>query len=179
MPRHMTMQAGIGALDLAEEWHQSELGRYYQVGKCPPANVMFKGEEEVCEVTPHLEAADPRPVPAFGGKPIVSIVQRNKIVSLPQAGTAASPKLHGLVGVLAQQQKRVSGIIKHNTNAVKNMAATQAVPGDNVDEGSSPEPPTKKAKRLAKPAVGGRARCRGGAGARAGGEALGSRAGPP
>eukprot|EP00873_Tetraselmis_striata_P000378 jgi/Tetstr1/420642/TSEL_011730.t1 len=53
-------------------------------------------------------------------------------------------RLHGLVGVLAQQQKRAGGIIKHNyTNAVKNMAATQAVPGDNVDEGSSPEPPAK------------------------------------
>eukprot|EP00873_Tetraselmis_striata_P008747 jgi/Tetstr1/429011/TSEL_001872.t1 len=31
--------------------------------------------------------------------------------------------LHGLVGVLAQQQKRAGGIIKHNTNAVKNLAA--------------------------------------------------------
>eukprot|EP00873_Tetraselmis_striata_P009962 jgi/Tetstr1/430226/TSEL_020055.t1 len=48
---------------------------------------------------------------------------------------------YGLVGVLKQQQKRAGGIIKHNTNAVKNLAATQAVPGDNVDEGSSPEPP--------------------------------------
>eukprot|EP00873_Tetraselmis_striata_P004044 jgi/Tetstr1/424308/TSEL_014875.t1 len=91
------------ALDLAEAWHQSELGRYYQAGKCPPANVMFKGEEEVCEVTPHWEAA----------------------------GRAASS----------------------NTNAVKNLAATQAVPGDNVDEGSSPEPPAKKAKQPAKPAA--------------------------
>eukprot|EP00873_Tetraselmis_striata_P014990 jgi/Tetstr1/435254/TSEL_024173.t1 len=87
---------------------------------------------------------DPRSVPTFGGKPIVSSVQRKKIVSLPLAGTAASPKLHGLVGVLAQQQKRAGGIIKHNTNAVKNLAATQAVPGDNVDEGSSPEPPAKR-----------------------------------
>eukprot|EP00873_Tetraselmis_striata_P007659 jgi/Tetstr1/427923/TSEL_017998.t1 len=160
------------ALDLAEAWHQSELGRYYQAGKCPHANVMFKGE-----VTPHWEAADPRPVLTFGGnKPIVSSVQRNKIVSLPLAGTAASPKLYGLVGVLAQQQKRVGGIIKHNTNAVKNLAATQAVPGDNVDEGSSPEPPAKKAKQPAKPAAGGLAQGRGGAGARAGGGALGSRA---
>eukprot|EP00873_Tetraselmis_striata_P028590 jgi/Tetstr1/448854/TSEL_036080.t1 len=41
----------------------------------------------------------------------------------------------------AQQQKRAGGIIKHNTNAVKNLAATQAVSGDNVDEGSSPERP--------------------------------------
>eukprot|EP00873_Tetraselmis_striata_P034737 jgi/Tetstr1/455001/TSEL_041859.t1 len=101
---------------------------------------MFKGEEEVCEVTPYWEATDPRPSPTFGGKPIVSSVQRNKVVSPPLAGTAASPKLHGLVGVLAQHQKRAGGIIKHNTNAVKNLAATQAVPGDNVDEGSSPEP---------------------------------------
>eukprot|EP00873_Tetraselmis_striata_P022851 jgi/Tetstr1/443115/TSEL_031171.t1 len=118
------------ALDLAEEWHQSELGRYYQAGKCPPANVMFKGEKEVCEVTPHWEAAAPR----LGG--------------------------------------RAGGIIKRNTNAVKNLAATQAVPGDNVDEGNSPEPPAKKAKQPANPPQG-----RGGAGARAGGGALGSRAG--
>eukprot|EP00873_Tetraselmis_striata_P005080 jgi/Tetstr1/425344/TSEL_015793.t1 len=161
------------ALDLAEEWHQSELGRYYQAGECPPANVMFKGKEEVCEVTPHWEAA----APTFGGKPIVSTVQRNKIVSLPMAGTTASPKLHGLVGVLAQRQKRAGGTIKHNTNAVKNLAATQAVPGDNVDEGCSPEPQPKKAKQPAKPATGGLARGRGGAGARAGGGALGSPAG--
>eukprot|EP00873_Tetraselmis_striata_P039429 jgi/Tetstr1/459693/TSEL_005048.t1 len=116
-------------------------------------------------------------VPTFGGKPIVSSVQRNKIVSLPLAGTAASPKLHGLVGVLAQQQNMAGGIIKHNTNAVWNLAATQAVPGDNVDEGSSPEPPAKKAKQPAKPAAGGLAQGRGGDGARAGGGALGSRAG--
>eukprot|EP00873_Tetraselmis_striata_P024250 jgi/Tetstr1/444514/TSEL_032393.t1 len=45
------------------------------------------------------------------------------IVSLPLAGTAALPKLHGLVGVLAHQKKRSGGIIKHNTNAVKNLAA--------------------------------------------------------
>eukprot|EP00873_Tetraselmis_striata_P010763 jgi/Tetstr1/431027/TSEL_002045.t1 len=111
-------------------------------------------------------------VPTFGGKPIVSSVQRNKIVSLPLAGTAASPKLHGLVGVLAQQQNRAGGNIKHNTNAVKNLAATQAVPGDNVDEGSSPEPPAKKAKQPAKPAAGGLAQGRGGAGARAGGQSV-------
>eukprot|EP00873_Tetraselmis_striata_P033570 jgi/Tetstr1/453834/TSEL_003998.t1 len=59
---------------------------------------------------------------------IVSSVQRNKVVSLPLAGTAASQKLHGLVGVLKQQQKRVCGIIKLNTNAVKNLAATQYEP---------------------------------------------------
>eukprot|EP00873_Tetraselmis_striata_P040879 jgi/Tetstr1/461143/TSEL_006281.t1 len=100
-------------------------------------------------------------------------VYRNMIVSLPLAGTAASPKLHGL-GVLAQQHKSAGGIIKHNTNAVKNLAATQAVPGDNVDEGSRPEPP---AKQLANLAAGGWARGRGGAGARAGGGALGSRTG--
>eukprot|EP00873_Tetraselmis_striata_P009174 jgi/Tetstr1/429438/TSEL_019348.t1 len=111
------------------------------------------------------------------------VSKRNKIVSLPLAGTAASPKLHGLVGVLAQQHKRAGGIIKHN--AVKNMAATQAVPdnvlGDNVDEGNSPKPPAKKAKQPAKPAAGGLARGRGGAGARAGGGALGRgpAAGPP
>eukprot|EP00873_Tetraselmis_striata_P018033 jgi/Tetstr1/438297/TSEL_026864.t1 len=116
-------------------------------------------------------------VPTFGGKPISSGVQRNKIVSLPLAGTVASPKLHGLVGVLAQQQKRAGDIIKHNPNAVKNLTATQAVPGDNVDEGSSPEPPARKAKQPAKPAAGGLVGGRGGAGARAGGGALGSRAG--
>eukprot|EP00873_Tetraselmis_striata_P045886 jgi/Tetstr1/466150/TSEL_010711.t1 len=137
------------------------------------------GKLEVCEVTPHLEAADPRPVPTSGGKTIVSTVQRNKVVSLPLAGTAASPKLHSLVGVLAQQLKspRAGGIIKHNTNAVNNLAATQAVPGDNVDEGSSPELPAKKAKQPAKPAAGVPARGRGGAGARAVGGAFGSRAG--
>eukprot|EP00873_Tetraselmis_striata_P033118 jgi/Tetstr1/453382/TSEL_003965.t1 len=108
------------ALDLAKAWHQSELGRYYQAGKCPPRDVMFKGEKE---------------------------------------------------------PKRAGGIIKHSTNAVKNMAATQAVPGDNVDEGGSPEPPAKKqAKQPAKPAAGGPARGRGGAGARAGGGAFGLRA---
>eukprot|EP00873_Tetraselmis_striata_P019364 jgi/Tetstr1/439628/TSEL_028050.t1 len=41
-----------------EAWHQSKLGRYYQAGKCPLADVTFKGEEEVSEVTPHREAAD-------------------------------------------------------------------------------------------------------------------------
>eukprot|EP00873_Tetraselmis_striata_P026250 jgi/Tetstr1/446514/TSEL_034041.t1 len=110
------------AFDLAEAWHQSEEGRYYQAGKCPPRDVMFKGEEEVCE-------------------------------------------------------KRAGGILEHNTNAVKILAATQAVPGDNVDEGSSPEPPAKKATQPAKPAAGGLVRGWGGAGARAGGGALGSRAG--
>eukprot|EP00873_Tetraselmis_striata_P035153 jgi/Tetstr1/455417/TSEL_042249.t1 len=61
---------------------------------------------------------------------------------------------------------------------VKNLAATQAVPGDNVDEGSSPEPPAKKAKQAAKPAVAVPARGRGGAGrAMAGRGAFGSRAG--
>eukprot|EP00873_Tetraselmis_striata_P007459 jgi/Tetstr1/427723/TSEL_017847.t1 len=127
----------------------------------------------VCEVTPNWEAA----FPTFVGKPIVSIVQRNKVVTLPLAGTVASPKLHGLVGVLEQQKKMAGGIIKHNTNAVKtNLAATQAVPGDNVDEGSSPEPPAEKAKQPAKPPVAGvPARGRGGsAGARAGGGAFGS-----
>eukprot|EP00873_Tetraselmis_striata_P025415 jgi/Tetstr1/445679/TSEL_003484.t1 len=44
----------------------------------------------------------------------------------------------------------------------------------NVGEGSSPEPPAKKAKQPAKPAAGGLVQGRGGAGARAGG---GSRAG--
>eukprot|EP00873_Tetraselmis_striata_P032861 jgi/Tetstr1/453125/TSEL_040148.t2 len=51
-----------------------------------------------------------------------------------------------LVGVLAQEQKRAGGIIKHNINTVNNMAATQAVPGDKVGEGSSLDPPAKKAK---------------------------------
>eukprot|EP00873_Tetraselmis_striata_P045101 jgi/Tetstr1/465365/TSEL_010051.t1 len=95
----------------AEAWHESELGRYYQAGKCPPSNVMFKGEEEVCNVTPHSEAA--------------------------------------------QQSKRAGGIIKHNTNAVKHLAAMQAFPGDNVDEGSGPEPPAKKAKQPANPVADG------------------------
>eukprot|EP00873_Tetraselmis_striata_P010933 jgi/Tetstr1/431197/TSEL_020909.t1 len=63
-------------------------------------------------------------VPTFGCKPIVSSAQRNKVVALPRAGAAASPKLHGLVCVLKQQLERAGGIIKHNTNAVKNLAAT-------------------------------------------------------
>eukprot|EP00873_Tetraselmis_striata_P042376 jgi/Tetstr1/462640/TSEL_007624.t1 len=79
---------------------------------------------------------------------------------------------------LKQQQKRAGRIIKHTTNAVKNLAATHAFSGDDVDEGSSPEPPAKKAKQPAKPAVGVPARGRGGDGARGGG-AFGSRAGPP
>eukprot|EP00873_Tetraselmis_striata_P019373 jgi/Tetstr1/439637/TSEL_028059.t1 len=63
-----------------------------------------------------------------------------------------------------KKTQRAGGIIKPNTNAVKSLAARQAVPGDNVDEGSSPEPPQEgQATRLA--------------GARAGGGALGSRAG--
>eukprot|EP00873_Tetraselmis_striata_P023453 jgi/Tetstr1/443717/TSEL_031707.t1 len=63
------------------------------------------------------------------------------------------------------QQKKAGGNIKHNTKAVKKLAATQAFPGDNVDEGSSPEPPAKKAKQPAKPAAGVQARGRIGAGA--------------
>eukprot|EP00873_Tetraselmis_striata_P007247 jgi/Tetstr1/427511/TSEL_017637.t1 len=122
--------------------------------------------------------ADPRPAPTSGGKPIASSVQCNKVVALPLAGTAASPKIHGLVGMLKQPLKRAGGFIKHNTNAVKNLAAMQAFPGDNVDEGSSSEPPAKKAKPpAAKPAGGVPARGRGGVGARAGGGVFGSRAG--
>eukprot|EP00873_Tetraselmis_striata_P021930 jgi/Tetstr1/442194/TSEL_030344.t1 len=161
------------ALDLAEAWQQSELGRYYQAGKRPPSNVMCKGEEEDCVLTPHSEAA----VPTFGGTPIVSSVQRNKAVALPLAGTAASPEFNATLGLLDLQQKRAGGIIKLNTNAVRNLAGTQAFPGDNVGEGSSPEPPAKKAKQPAKPAAGVPARDRGGAGVRAGGGAFGSRAG--
>eukprot|EP00873_Tetraselmis_striata_P006793 jgi/Tetstr1/427057/TSEL_017262.t1 len=128
-----------------------------------------QGEEEVCEVTPHSEAA----VPTFGGKPIVSSGQCNKAVSLPLAGTASLPKFHGLVAVSKQEQKSTGGIIKQNINAVKNLAATQAFPGDNLDEGSSLEPLAKKAKQLAQPAAGVLARGRGGAGAMAGGGAFG------
>eukprot|EP00873_Tetraselmis_striata_P039971 jgi/Tetstr1/460235/TSEL_005550.t1 len=116
------------ALHLAEDWQQSELGRHYQAGKCPPSNVMFKGEVE------------------------------------------------GFLGMLKQQQKEAAGSIKHNTNAVKNLAAMQAVSDDNVDEGSSPEPPAQRAKQPAKPAAEVPARVRlGGGGAKAGGGALGSR----
>eukprot|EP00873_Tetraselmis_striata_P008113 jgi/Tetstr1/428377/TSEL_018411.t1 len=150
------------ARDLAKAWQHSALGRYYQTGKCsPPSYVMFKSEEAVCNVTPHSEAAS----------------HRNKVVALPHAGTAPSLELHGLVGVLKQQQKKAGGIIKQNTNAVKNLAATQVFPGDNVDEGSSPEPSAKKAKQPAKPAAGVLAPGGGGAWARARGETFGSRAG--
>eukprot|EP00873_Tetraselmis_striata_P038541 jgi/Tetstr1/458805/TSEL_045189.t1 len=84
-----------GALDLAEGWQKSELGRYYQAGKRLLSNVMFNGEGEVCEVKPHSETAE----------------------------------LHGFVGILKQQHEKACGIIKSNTNAVKNLAATQALPG--------------------------------------------------
>eukprot|EP00873_Tetraselmis_striata_P023188 jgi/Tetstr1/443452/TSEL_031463.t1 len=90
-------------------------------------------------------------------------------------GPCHTPTSQGLKSTL--QAKRAGGIIKHNTNAVKNLTATKAVPGDNVDEGGSPEPPDKKGKQPAKPAAGGLTQGRGGAGARAGGGALGSRAG--
>eukprot|EP00873_Tetraselmis_striata_P007404 jgi/Tetstr1/427668/TSEL_017793.t1 len=165
---HLVMYMKPGSVrNSLEALHHSELGRYYQDGKCPPSNVVFKGEEEVCEM------------PAQSLRwTIVSSVQRNKVVSLLLPGTVASPKLPGyLVGVMAQQQKRAGGIIKHNTNAIKNMAATQAVPGDNVDEGSSPEPPARKGEPPAKPAVGVPARGRAGAGAMAGSGAFESRGG--
>eukprot|EP00873_Tetraselmis_striata_P026717 jgi/Tetstr1/446981/TSEL_034439.t1 len=131
---------------------------------------MFKGEEEVCEVTPHWEAA----VPTFGGKPIVSTVQRNTIVSLPLAGTGASPNLHGLVGVHAQQQKRAGGIIKHNTNAVKNLAAKRKPsPATTSTRAVAQSPrPRRPSSPLSR-----RLDSRSGAGARAGGGAHRSWAG--
>eukprot|EP00873_Tetraselmis_striata_P017551 jgi/Tetstr1/437815/TSEL_026455.t1 len=128
---------------------------------------MFKGEQEGCEVTPHSEAAG-RSYPVFNATR--SWRCRWQAPLRRQSSTA-------LVGVLVQQHKRAGGIIKHNTNAVKNMAATQAFPGDNVDEGSSPEPPAKKAKQPAKPAAGVPAQGRGGAWAMAGGGPFRSRAG--
>eukprot|EP00873_Tetraselmis_striata_P037322 jgi/Tetstr1/457586/TSEL_044154.t1 len=70
-----------------------------------------------------------------------------------QPRRASAPTLNATSGPLKQQQKRAGGIIKHTTNAVKNLAATHACSGDNVDEGSSPEPPAKKAKQPAKPAA--------------------------
>eukprot|EP00873_Tetraselmis_striata_P025448 jgi/Tetstr1/445712/TSEL_003511.t1 len=99
----------------------------------------------------------------------------DRIVALPLApGATASPELNRIVGVLKQHQKKAGGIIKHNTNAAKNLAATKAFSGDNVDERSGPEPPAKKAKQHVKPAAGvpaGAGRGRGGAGGRAGGGA--------
>eukprot|EP00873_Tetraselmis_striata_P013168 jgi/Tetstr1/433432/TSEL_022706.t1 len=114
------------------------------VVKCPMKNASV---DSPCHTPTSRGLEFTLKVPTFGCKPIVSSVQRNKAVSLSLAGTAASPKLHGLVGVLAQQHERAGGIIKHNTNAVKNLAATQAVLGDNVDGGNSTEPPAKKAKQ--------------------------------
>eukprot|EP00873_Tetraselmis_striata_P017718 jgi/Tetstr1/437982/TSEL_026612.t1 len=69
--------------------------------------------------------------------------------------TAASDavELNATLARLKQHLKKAGGIIKHNTNAVKTMAATQAFPGDNVDEGSFPEPLAKKTKQPAKPAA--------------------------
>eukprot|EP00873_Tetraselmis_striata_P029282 jgi/Tetstr1/449546/TSEL_036634.t2 len=94
--------------------------------------------------------------------------------SIPDASSC-----HFLVGVLLKQHhKTAGGVIKHNTNAVKSMAATQAFSGDDVDEGRSPEPLAKKAKQPAKPAVGVvPVRGRAGAGARAGCRPAGSRDG--
>eukprot|EP00873_Tetraselmis_striata_P005455 jgi/Tetstr1/425719/TSEL_016139.t1 len=131
-----------------------------------------EGEDKICEVTSHSEAA----VPTFGDKPIVSNVQRNKVVALSLAGSAASSELHGFVSMLKHHQKKAGGVINHNTNVVKNLAATQAFPGENVDEGSTPEPQAKKAMQPAKLVPGVPARGRGGAGARAGGGVFGSRA---
>eukprot|EP00873_Tetraselmis_striata_P001517 jgi/Tetstr1/421781/TSEL_012684.t1 len=120
-------------------WQRSELEKYNQAGKCPPSYVVFMGEGKICEATPHSEAA---------------VESLKKVVALPLAGTATPPKLHGFVGVLKQQQQKKGGIIvKHNTNAVNNLAATQPFPGDNVDKGSSLEPPAKRAKQPAKPAA--------------------------
>eukprot|EP00873_Tetraselmis_striata_P025479 jgi/Tetstr1/445743/TSEL_033391.t1 len=86
-------------------------------------------------------------------------------------------ELNATLGMLKQQKKKADGIIKHNTNAAKSQVATQAFPGDNVDEGSSPELRVKKAKQPAKPAARVPARGRGGAGAIAGGGPFGSRDG--
>eukprot|EP00873_Tetraselmis_striata_P003754 jgi/Tetstr1/424018/TSEL_014629.t1 len=134
--------------------------------QAPPSNVAFKGEEEVCEVTPYSGAA------ALVGYAV------NKVVPLPFAGTAASPELHGYVGVSDEAPSKEGG--RHNqaptrinTNAVKNLVATQAFPGDNVDKGSGPEPPAKKATQPAKPAAGVPAWGGGGGGARAGGGPFG------
>eukprot|EP00873_Tetraselmis_striata_P042848 jgi/Tetstr1/463112/TSEL_008046.t1 len=141
------------AFDIAEAWQQSQQGTYYQAGECPPFKMMLKGEEEIREVTPHSEAA---------GR------------STATGGHRCVANASWLDGAL----KRAGGIIKHNTNAVKNRrAATQAFPGDNVDEGGSPEPPAKEAKQPAKPEAGVPARGRGDARAKAGGGAFGSWAG--
>eukprot|EP00873_Tetraselmis_striata_P000903 jgi/Tetstr1/421167/TSEL_012210.t1 len=77
-----------------------------------------------------------------------------RIVALALAGTAMSLEPNRVVGDLKQYYKKAGGIIKHNTNVVKNLAATQDFPSDNVDEGNSPEPPAKKAKQPTKAAAG-------------------------
>eukprot|EP00873_Tetraselmis_striata_P044117 jgi/Tetstr1/464381/TSEL_009174.t1 len=103
------------------------------------------------------------PVPA--GHRSVTRVNMDTHASQPAGqhqDSHSSDLLHDLVGVLAHQHKRAGGIIKHTTTAVKNnLAATQSVPGDNIDEGGSPETPAKKAKQPAKPAAGVPARGRG------------------
>eukprot|EP00873_Tetraselmis_striata_P006942 jgi/Tetstr1/427206/TSEL_017394.t1 len=104
------------------------------------------------------------------------------------AGTAASPKLNGMVGVLRQHQKKPGGIIKHNTNAVKNLAATQAFTGDNYLTSTRAaiariprprRPSSPPSQRMECRPIQGRgdagARARGGAGARAAGGPLGTR----
>eukprot|EP00873_Tetraselmis_striata_P012412 jgi/Tetstr1/432676/TSEL_022044.t1 len=63
------------ALDLAEAWQLSDLGRYYQAGKCSPSSVMFKGEEEACEVTAHGDAAEVKEEPFRGHGSKLAVVK--------------------------------------------------------------------------------------------------------
>eukprot|EP00873_Tetraselmis_striata_P021828 jgi/Tetstr1/442092/TSEL_030251.t1 len=124
------------ARNFAEAWQQSELGRYYQAGKCPPYNVVFKGEEEVCEVTPHSEAT----VPTFGGKPIVSSVQLNKIVhahgtrhahvaSAAFEGLSAPEAVHLLSEALIATLVHEVGSPEHS-NALAGAAKASDLPED-------------------------------------------------
>eukprot|EP00873_Tetraselmis_striata_P006947 jgi/Tetstr1/427211/TSEL_017399.t1 len=161
------------------------MGRYYQAGKDPLSNVMFKGEEEVCELHGGLVGVLKHQRKRAGGVTKHNINAVNNLPAMeafpganvdnggssePPAKQPAKPA----AGVCNRISKRGRVASSSITNAVKNLAAMEAFPDDNVDNGSSPEP---LAKQPAKPAVGVPARGRGGAEAKAGGGAFGSRAG--
>eukprot|EP00873_Tetraselmis_striata_P004674 jgi/Tetstr1/424938/TSEL_015431.t1 len=100
-------------------------------------------------------------------------------MALPLAGTVASPELNATLARLKQHQNKASGIIKHNTNAVKSTwpprkpspatTSTRAI-------ARSPRRPRRQSSQPSKLAAGVLARGRGGARAGEGGGPFGSRA---
>eukprot|EP00873_Tetraselmis_striata_P028741 jgi/Tetstr1/449005/TSEL_036230.t1 len=120
----------------------------------------------------------------LGGGIFLSGFQRGATARTPDgAGRSHAARSRRSEGAEADDERVPCGALDRQKRAgdigtTPALVATQAVhPGDNVDEGGSPEPPAKKAKQPAKPAAGGPARGRDGAGARAGGGALVSQAG--